>query len=126
MYTLLWITFKNLIDISTFCFQVWILVGTYTGVATLAVIITVFFVDHLVESNLKKENNTAMRGLSLLLATFKQMKNKNQILLSPITAYIGFKKTFLTAEWSLVRQGHFHHNLIGFKNNMIIQLNFMN
>jgi hypothetical protein len=44
----------------------------------------------------------APSGLSLLVATFKLMKNRNQLLLIPITIWSGLEQGFFGADFTAV------------------------
>jgi len=48
--------------------------------------------------------NKETRGpFDLLIATFKHMKDKRQLMLIPITMYSGFEQAFLTGDYTRVR-----------------------
>ena len=66
----------------------------------LAILCVVFFLD-----NIKKEDEKK-KGISveLLIATFKLNRDRKQLLLLPLTTYVGMSPAFLMAEFTKVSQ----------------------
>ncbi|XP_037816005.1 UNC93-like protein [Lucilia sericata] len=68
-----------------------------------AVILIVFGVDSLTRYGMKKGNtggDTEMSGLKLITATLKMLKKKRQLLMLPITMFIGLEEAFLAVDFT--------------------------
>ncbi|KAM8952973.1 protein unc-93 homolog A-like [Pelodytes ibericus] len=80
----------------------YILMGTYTGCGVLAVIIVAAFLDQ-IDLN-EEENNEADVKTSiwqLLLDTLRQLQDKRQCLLIPLTMFSGFQQGFLSSDYTM-------------------------
>ena len=86
-----------------FYFQLWTLVGIYMAIGLCAILISIFFVDHLPRHIVKSSGLSIKEEFStLLLSTLKQMRNKKQLLLIPLTIYMGLEESFFGAEYNRV------------------------
>lgn len=74
---------------------IYTLMGIYGGIGLFGALTVALFVDRI------KLRQTEDRGVfELLIATFRHMKYKNQILLIAITMYSGFEQAFLTGDFT--------------------------
>ncbi|XP_076819317.1 protein unc-93 homolog A-like isoform X2 [Clavelina lepadiformis] len=71
------------------------LMGIYAGVGFTGSAIVAIFVD-----NISIRQNETRGFFDLLIATFKHMKDRRQILLIVITMYSGFEQAFLTGDFT--------------------------
>jgi len=82
--------------------KIYIIAGIYLACSISAAFIIAFFVDPLTrfgedERNEGKEN---LSGKQLLVATFRHMKKKNQILIIPLTFWSGIEQGFFGADFT--------------------------
>ena len=80
---------------------VYLLCGIYVGCALVAVLITSILVDSHAKIGLKttkKFNNP----ISLLINTIKHIKDKDQLLIIPLTLWSGFEQAYLGADFTKV------------------------
>ncbi|MBN3306481.1 UN93A protein, partial [Amia calva] len=77
-----------------------ILLGSYISVGILAMILVAVFLDNLdrAESQAFRENRDPF--WTVFLATFKQLTDKRQILIIPLTMYSGFEQGFLAGDYT--------------------------
>lgn len=82
---------------------IWTMLSIYIGVASFSVIIVSCLVDslpkHFIDST-SVADSTKGEVASSLLATLKQLRHLNQLLLIPLTMYTGFEQAAFSAEWS--------------------------
>uniref|UniRef100_A0A673XUG0 Protein unc-93 homolog A n=1 Tax=Salmo trutta TaxID=8032 RepID=A0A673XUG0_SALTR len=76
------------------------LMGCYVGVGVLAMLLVAVFLD-----NIDRDMTLEFRGnkepfCSTFLATFKQLNDRRQVFLIPVTAYIGLELGFLNGEYT--------------------------
>ena len=81
------------------------LVGIYIGLGVLAVLSLIVLSD-----NIKKDDGdgSAARtsfSVHLLIATFKLNADRKQLLLIPLTVYVGMSPAFMMAEFTKVNTG---------------------
>ena len=84
--------------------KIYILAGIFLGCSLSAAAIIAVFVDPLTrfgedERNSEKEELT---GVQLLVATFRHMNQRNQILVIPITIWSGIEQGFFNAAFTAV------------------------
>lgn len=87
------------------------LCGIYVGCALVAVLITSTLVDTHKKIGLtttKKFNNP----ISLLINTIKHIKDKDQLLIIPLTLWSGFEQAYLGADFTKVIQIFFENENI--------------
>ncbi|XP_075453042.1 protein unc-93 homolog A-like isoform X2 [Ascaphus truei] len=72
------------------------LMGIYTGCGVLAVILIAAFLDQIERS----EGETKASAWKSLLATFRQLGDKRQCLLIPLTMFSGFQQGFLSSDYT--------------------------
>ncbi|XP_078504681.1 protein unc-93 homolog A-like isoform X1 [Lissotriton helveticus] len=79
---------------------IYILMGVYTGCGVLAVLIVALFLDqiNLTEGHEKEDKKLTM--CMSFMATFRQLKDKRQCLLIPLTMFSGFQKAFLASDYT--------------------------
>lgn len=80
--------------------QKYMLYGIYLACAFVAALIIAIIVDPLIRSEDSKNSGASGFDLSLVLATFKHMKNTKQILLIPLTIYSGIEQAFMTGDFT--------------------------
>jgi hypothetical protein len=78
------------------------LAGIYLACGILGALLVALTVDPLYRFPGIVDSDDTMSGLSLLIATFKQMKNPYQILIIPLTIWSGFEQAFLGADFTAV------------------------
>ena len=74
----------------------------YVAIAVLGLIVLIIFVDELPRWLMPKEGNLRREVVKFLTGTMRQMKNKKQIALIPITVYTGLEQGALGAEFTKV------------------------
>ena len=96
----------NLIVIVEAAFsQVWTMVAVYIFIAALAIVITAVFVDQLPDDLQQRKRKPVAREVGeMCVATFKHMRLISQLLLIPITMFSGLELSFLSAEFTKVKQ----------------------
>jgi len=77
----------------------YVLMGIYAFVGLLGAAIVGLLVDNM-ETDDEKESNQQSRPTDLLVATFKHMSDRRQILLIPITVYSGFAQAFFWSDYT--------------------------
>ena len=84
--------------------QIYIIAGVYLGCSIAAALIIALFVDPLTRfgEDERKEGKEELSGTQLLVATFKHMKKKNQILIIPLTLWSGIEQGFFNADFLAV------------------------
>ncbi|XP_041952392.1 protein unc-93 homolog A-like [Alosa sapidissima] len=80
---------------------VYTLLGCYVGVGVLAMLLVAVFLDN-IDRKITPEAKSQQTETfcSTLLATFRQLKDKRQVLLIPVTSYIGLELGFLSADYT--------------------------
>ena len=78
------------------------MLGVYIGIAVCAVIITIFFVDQLPKELRPAKTNSLAEVKELLVATIRQLRHREQLLIIPLTMYSGFEQALYAAEFSKV------------------------
>ena len=77
--------------------------GVYSALGITSVVISIAFVDSLEHALGKETHRHTWHELSQdVTATLRCLKNKNLLLILPLTTYGGLLNTFVTAEWSQV------------------------
>ncbi|XP_019382287.1 PREDICTED: protein unc-93 homolog A [Gavialis gangeticus] len=81
---------------------VYTMLGIYTGSGVLAVLLIVIFLDQIKANEVESEKETMKKEspLSLVLATFRLLKDKRQCLLIPLTMWSGFEQGFLAGDYT--------------------------
>ncbi|XP_072359612.1 protein unc-93 homolog A-like [Scyliorhinus torazame] len=74
--------------------------GIYTGVGIAGVILVAFFLDQFDQDDVKQFKEKDINLLSVLVATFTQLKDKRQCLLIVMTMYSGFEQGFLAGDYT--------------------------
>ena len=84
--------------------KIYIIAGIYLACSIAAALLVAFFVDPLsrFDSTDERKDRTASTGLQLLVATFRHMKKKEQILVIPITFWSGIEQGFFGADFTAV------------------------
>lgn len=95
---------KTVDNFQTDLTKIYILAGIFLGCSLSAAAIIAVFVDPLTrfgedERNSEKEELT---GVQLLVATFRHMRHRNQILVIPITIWSGIEQGFFNAAFTAV------------------------
>jgi len=78
------------------------LAGVYLACSVGAAIILAIFLDPLSRfgETESRQNQESLSGLSLLFATFKHMKNRDQLLIIPLTIWSGVEQGFFGADFT--------------------------
>ncbi|XP_056422997.1 protein unc-93 homolog A-like isoform X2 [Hyla sarda] len=76
------------------------LMGIYTGSGVIAILLIVIFLDQIDLSEEQKEENNNPTICTSLLGTIRQLKDKRQCLLIPLTMFSGFQQGFLSSEFT--------------------------
>lgn len=97
--------------------QKWTMLGIYIGIAVLAVIIVILFVDNLPSELVEKETDLKKGTLKMLAATVYHLRHKEQLVLIPLTMYSGFEQASYNAEFTSVSSSCLY---------CILSLSFMN
>ncbi len=76
--------------------------GIYLGIAFFAVAFGSIFTDSLVRYGERDRDgmSSKLTGMSLLVATFKQMAKPNQLLIIPLTIWSGLEQGFISADFT--------------------------
>ena len=84
--------------------QIYIIAGIFLGCSLAAAAIIAVFVDPLTRfgEEERNEGKEKLTGVQLLVATFRHMKNKNQLLVIPITIWSGIEQGFFNADFTAV------------------------
>jgi len=78
----------------------YMLMGIFAGVGLFGALIVGCFVDNIDTEIVSTNEKKAQKPTDLLVATFKQMKDKRQLLLIPITMYSGFEQAFIWGDYT--------------------------
>ena len=84
--------------------KIYIIAAIYLACSIAAALLVAFFVDPLsrFESTDERRDRSPSTGLQLLVATFRQMMKKEQILVIPITFWSGIEQGFFGADFTAV------------------------
>ena len=84
--------------------KIYIIMGIFLGCSVAAAVLIALFVDPLTKFGItdEKKNKEKLSGMGLLVATFKQMTRKEQLLIIPITIWSGIEQGFFDAEFTAV------------------------
>ena len=84
--------------------KIYIIAGIFLGCSLTAAAIVAIFVDPLTRFGEDERNSDReqLSGVQLLVATFRHMKNKNQILVIPITIWSGIEQGYFNADFTAV------------------------
>ena len=84
--------------------KIYIIAAIYLACSIAAALLVAFFVDPLsrFESTNERRDRGPSTGVQLLVATFRQMMKKEQILVIPITFWSGIEQGFFDAEFTAV------------------------
>jgi len=82
--------------------KIYIIAAIYLACSIVAALLVAFFVDPLsrFDSTDERRDRTSSTGLQLLVATFRHMKKKEQILVIPITFWSGIEQGFFGADFT--------------------------
>ena len=94
--------FNGNFDVDTH--KIHIIMGIFLACSITAGALIAFFVDPLTKFGIADEqkNKEKLSGLGLLVATFKQMIRKEQLLIIPITIWSGIEQSFFNSEFTAV------------------------
>lgn len=89
-------------NFKTATWKIYIIAGIYLACSVSAAILIALFVDPLDRFGTtdEKKEKPKLSGLQLLMATFKQMKRKEQLLIIPITFWSGIEQGFFGADFT--------------------------
>jgi len=82
--------------------KIYIIAGIFLGCSLAAAAIVAIFVDPLTRfgEDERNDDKEQLSGVQLLVATFRHMKNKNQILVIPITIWSGIEQGYFNADFT--------------------------
>jgi len=82
--------------------KIYIMAGIYLACSISAAVLIALFVDPLSRFGVTDEKNdkAKLTGLQLLVATFRQMKKKEQLLIIPLTFWSGIEQGFFGADFT--------------------------
>jgi hypothetical protein len=85
--------------------KIYIMAGIYLACSISAAVLIALFVDPLSRFGVtdEKKDKAKLTGLQLLVATFRQMKKKEQLLIIPLTFWSGIEQGFFGADFTAVR-----------------------
>ena len=89
---------------------IYLLCGIYVASAIFAMILIILFLNTYKRKDIDKKETSS---LSTLISTIKHMKNKYQLLILPMTFWLGFQQAFLGADYT---KACFEISKINFKN----------
>lgn len=75
----------------------------FAGVGVLAMLLVAVFLDNIDRDMTLEFRSNKETFCSTFLATFKQLNDRRQVFLIPVTAYIGLELGFLNGEYTKVR-----------------------
>ena len=86
--------------------KIYTIAGIFLGCSLAAAAVIAIFVDPLTRfgEDERNEEREELTGVQLLMATFRHLKNKNQILVVPITIWSGLEQGFFNADFTAVSQ----------------------
>ena len=89
--------------------KIYIIAGIYLACSLAAAVIIAIFVDPLTRfgEDERAEETEQLSGFQLLVATFRHLKNKNQLLVIPITIWSGIEQGFFGADFTAVSIKYF-------------------
>ena len=76
--------------------------GIYVGCALFASFIIFMFIDSYKKIGLSVSRETNQNPVNLLINTIRHIKNKNQLLIIPLTLFSGFEQAYLGADFTKV------------------------
>lgn len=77
------------------------LCGIYLGLALISILLVIFFLNDFTKD--KKEEKLSVKSqFKLIKSTFVHLKKRNQLLIIPITCWLGFEQGFLGADFTKV------------------------
>ncbi|XP_069092840.1 protein unc-93 homolog A-like [Pleurodeles waltl] len=79
---------------------IYTLLGSYTGCGVLGVTLIIFFLDRVDNKEGQELEENAQSFFSTFLSTFKQLGDKRQWLLIPLTMFSGLEQGFLTSDYT--------------------------
>ncbi|XP_053141288.1 protein unc-93 homolog A isoform X1 [Hemicordylus capensis] len=79
---------------------IYTLLGIYTGSGVLAVLLVTVLLDQIRANQEESKEEKPPSFCSTFLATFRQLKDKRQCLLIPLTMYSGFEQGFLAGDYT--------------------------
>ena len=94
--------FNDNFDVDTH--KIHIIMGIFLACSITAGVLIALFVDPLTKFGItdEKKKKEKLSGMGLLVATFKQMIRKEQLLIIPITIYSGIEQGFFDSEFTAV------------------------
>ncbi len=81
---------------------VYLLCGIYIGLALLAAALIFIFLNTYKQIGMKPSQKEFGSPLHLLANTIKHIKNKNQLLIIPLTLWSGFEQAYISADFTKV------------------------
>ncbi len=86
-----------------FFFKIYILCGIYVGLAVIGILFIVFFLDSYPRNQTDaNEKKNIKSQFELIKSTILHLKNRNQLLIIPITFWLGFEQAFIGADFTKV------------------------
>ena len=79
------------------------LCGIYVSLVLLSIILIIFGLNTYKRADDTKKRKTCGNQLNLLKSSVTQMKNKYQILIIPITFWLGVEQAFIGADFTKVK-----------------------
>ena len=94
--------FNDNFDVDTH--KIHIIMGIFLACSITAGVLIALFVDPLTKFGItdEKKKKEKLSGMGLLVATFKQMIRKEQLLIIPITIWSGIEQSFFGSEFTAV------------------------
>ena len=74
----------------------------YISLAVCAVALLFFFLDSYKTLKMERKEKLEKGPINLLINTVKHLKNKNQLLIIPLTMYAGFQQAYIGATFTKV------------------------
>ena len=101
--------------------KIYIMAGIYLACSVTAAILIALFVDPLHRFGItdEKKDKEKLTGLQLLVATFRHMVRKEQLLIIPLTFWSGIEQGFFGADFTAV-------SIAGFLNGFLLYFSFSN
>lgn len=77
---------------------VYTLCGIYIGLTLIGILLIIIFLNGYYRENVNENNCSSQCGL--VVGTLKHLKNKSQILVIPLTLWLGFSQAYITADYA--------------------------
>lgn len=82
--------------------KIYILCGIFVICALVGAVLIVILIDKYKKIGLAHSKEEKKSPIKLILNTFKNMKNLNQVFLIPLTIWLGFEQGYLLADFTKV------------------------